>query len=87
MYNYIDFLNNQQLDDLCIYLGISDIKTHKITNTVDNEFSKKIKKCKRQIYQCKILKYCYDNIPEDVLIDSIKANPIAIQSLTVYWIL
>ena len=78
-----DFLNNQQLDDLCIYLGISDIKTHKITNTVDNEFSKKIKNAKRQIYQCEILKYCYDNIPEDVLIDSIKANPIAIQSLTV----
>lgn len=77
VYNF----DNNLINDVIEFIGVSNIKTHIIdANDEHSSFKDLLKNAEKQIYQTNIMNHFFPNISNEIIYETFKSHDIALQS-------
>ena len=78
----ISNLENDYVEQIVQYVGLSNVKTHLIDQTKEGDMVKFSKNAEKQVYQNEVMTRFFPNISPELIINTFKTHCIAMQAFT-----
>lgn len=76
-------IEEDEAKDIVSYIGVSNIKTHLVFDSLDTDLAKYTQNAEKQKYQFEVMKRFFPNISPETVSDTMQTHDIALQSYTV----